>query len=239
MTEHMSSFDLDAAALDGASAAQRAHLASCAACRARADEDHGFRAELSPEVMERTLAVWRRRRRVAVVRWAVPLVMAAAAFVLLVRPGETPEVVEPDLAVKGTRPGLAIYALRDGHVFQVGDGDVLAPGDEIRFAVTPAGSRYVLIGSIDGFGRATIYVPYEGERSVAIDPRGRTELPGSIVLDDAPGPERVFAVFSSVAIRAADVRQALHRFAALRGSTRLELGMPATQVSLVFQKAAR
>ncbi len=249
MTQHLSSFDLDAAALGALprDAERSAHLASCATCQTRAAEGHALRAQLPPEVMSRTFAALHRRKRfVVVTSIVVPLVLAAAAVLLLVDTrGADPDKrhdVAPELAIKGG-PALQGYALRDGRVFRVSDGDVLAAGDEIRFAVTPAGAGYVLIASVDGRGHATIYVPYDGERSVVIDPRARTELPGSIVLDDAMGPERVFAVFSTSPIRAADVWPALQRLAAagpeaLRSSARLDLRVPATQVSLVFQKAA-
>jgi hypothetical protein len=156
-------------------------------------------------------------------------------------PEKAPDTA-PELAIKGG-PSLQVYALRDRRVFRISDGDVLAAGDEIRFAVNPAGAGYVLIASVDGRGHATIYVPYDGKSSVAVDPRGRTELPGSIVLDDATGPERVFAVFSTSPISAADVWPSLHRLAAagpeaLNRSPRLDLRVPATQASLVFEKAA-
>lgn len=247
MNQHLSSFDLDAAALGVLPSDRRAHLDACATCRARADEGEALRAQLPPELMPGTLARVRRHRRVAVVSSTVVLVAVAAAVLIAFvgwRGGEPdrPADVVPELAVKGG-PALQIYAMRDHRVFRVTDGDVLAAGDEIRFAVTSAGAGYVLIASVDGRGQATIYVPYDGERSVAVDPRGRTELPGSIVLDDATGPERVFAVFSPSPIRAADVWPALHRLAAagpaaLRGSARLDLRVPATQASLVFEKAA-
>lgn len=254
MIQHLSAFELDAAALGAVppDAERSAHLASCATCQARAAEGQALRAQLPPELMSRTFAVLHRRRRFTVVTSVVvPLVLAAAAVLLLVDmrradPAKVPGVAPdhaPDLAIKGG-PALQVYALRDQRVFRLSDGDVLAPGDEIRFAVTPAGAGHVLIASVDGRGHATIYVPYDGERSVAIDPRARTELPGSIVLDDATGPERVFAVFSASPIRAADVWPALQRLAAsgpgaLRSSARLDLHVPATQASLVFEKAAR
>ena len=250
MNQHVSAFGLDAAALGAlpSDAARRTHLASCSLCRTRADEAQALRSELPAELMTRTLAaVRRRRRRFAVVTSiVVPLVIAAAAVILLVampRNGATtaPDTA-PDLAIKGG-PGLQVYALHDHRVFEISDGAVLAAGDEIRFAVTPGGARYVLIASVDGRGHATIYVPYDGERSVVVEPRGRTELPGSIVLDDAMGPERIFAVFSTSPILALDVWPALHQLAALgpnalSGSRRLDLRIPATQASILFSKAA-
>jgi hypothetical protein len=247
MTRHLSSLAIDALALDALprDGAERAHLATCTVCKARVDDAQALRAQLPPRVMVRTLEALDRRARFAVAfRVIAPLAVAAALVVVVLTRTTVPERAPdaaPELAIKG-KPDLQVYALRDRRVFRVDDGDALIAGDEIRFAVTPAGAGYVLIASLDGAGRATIYVPYGGGSSVAVDAHARTELPGSIVLDDAPGPERVFAVFTPSPIPAGDVQVALQRLAAvgpeqLRGSPRLDLVVPATQVSMRFEKA--
>jgi hypothetical protein len=241
MTGHLSALALDALALDALPPGSEAgaHLASCAVCQARAAAARSLRGELPARVMVRSLdAIQRRARRGWLVAALVPFALAAAAVALW--PAAAPA---PELGVKGG-PGLMLYARRDQRVFAVGDGAALAAGDELRFAVVPAEAREVMIGSVDGAGHATIYVPYGGGRSVAIDPRARTELPGSIVLDDAPGPERVFAVFAAAPFASAEVLAALERLAAegparVVTAPRLELGFASAQASVVFQKVAR
>src|SRR6185295_9274444 len=87
-------------------------------------------------------------------RWSrllVPALAAAVAAVVaicvlrprgawLAEPGGEPELAE--LAIKGSA-GWQVFANRDDQVFAVHDGARLAPGDRIRFAVNPAGARYL------------------------------------------------------------------------------------------------
>jgi hypothetical protein len=54
----------------------------------------------------------------------------------------------------------------------------------------------------------SVYFPPEGGQSAPVG-AGRSELPGSIELDDAPGPERLFAYFSEQPLPAAEVARAL------------------------------
>jgi hypothetical protein len=244
---HLSMLALDALAINAVSSVARAeaeaHLASCAACRAQAAAAQHMRAELPPYLRVRTLEAVRRKRTglgtgLGRIFLLAPLALAVLVVVLRLRGGAP---AGDDLAVKGG-PVLQVYALRDRQVFEVTDGTMLAAGDEIRFAVTPAGATHVLIASIDGSGHVTIYVPYDGAHSAEVEPEGRSELPGSIVLDDAAGPERVVAVFSMAPIAAADVEAELRKRIAggpdqLRVA--LPLAIPAAQAARVFEKAPR
>src|SRR6185295_5003137 len=112
----------------------------------------------------------------------------------------------PDISVKGGT-ALLVAVRRGERIFPVrGDGagapggavsrsEPIHPGDELRFVIAPARSPFVLLGSIDGAGHASIYVPYDGSASAPLGgPLERVELPGSIVIDGGPGPERLFAL---------------------------------------------
>jgi hypothetical protein len=88
------------------------------------------------------------------------------------------------------------FASTSGAVAEVREGTLLRAGDGIRFVLEPSGFPYVMIGSIDGAGQATVYYPYGGRESVRLGGGATIEVPGSIELDDAPGPERIFALFS-------------------------------------------
>jgi len=64
-------------------------------------------------------------------------------------------------------------------------------------------------------------------------------LPDSVVLDDAPGPERIFAVFSDRRVEDGEVEVLLEKIAgggpeAIRRTQRLPLPFP--QASLFFEK---
>jgi hypothetical protein len=100
-----------------------------------------------------------------------------------------------DLGIKGV--GFRVFARRGERVTPVASGARLRAGDAIRFVLEPTGMRYAMVASVDGRGRASVYVPFDGTESVAIDPGARWEAPGSVVLDAAPGPERLFLIVSA------------------------------------------
>ena len=111
-----------------------------------------------------------------------------------------PRAARDDLGIKGDAT-WQVFANRDNKTFAVHDGAELAAGDRIRFIVTPNRARYIIVASVDGSGAATIYYPYNGIQSAPAE-GPRSELPGSIVLDAAPGPERLYALFSDEPIAA-------------------------------------
>jgi hypothetical protein len=243
---HLSSLDLDALALGALSAAEAAaaqvHLERCPRCRHEHETTRAlhqrFRQVVLPATRERLRPRpwWRKQPWLLAM---APAVMAAATLLLLVHARPAPLVVdEPALATKGAA-SLRLFARRGDRVFAVHDRDPLRTGDAVRFAIEPAGWRYLLIGSVDGAGKATLYFPFDGAASAAIAPDRPYELPGSIVLDDAPGPERVFALLTAAPLDGSAVKAALaalgHRGAdAIRGQRRLPVA--ATQLSLVFEK---
>jgi hypothetical protein len=222
-----------------------------------------FRAEVSPRTLPRVLAATatatggraaRLRRWWSTVgagmRWAVLGAPVAAGLVLAVgtfgltgqrstgRPATVDE--EPAVSTKG-RPALHLFVRRGERVFAPRSGEALAPGDAVRFVVEPRGHRYLLVVSIDGAGKVSVYHPFQGEVSAPLGADPRVELPGSIVLDRAPGPERIFALFSDAALSAAAVRESLERTAA-GGHERIrrehELPLPGIeQDSFLFEKA--
>jgi hypothetical protein len=237
---HLPSLTLDALELGALAPDERVraerHLGECARCR----EDHAAlkasRARFSERVFPATLPkILGRRQR----WWRRPLVfavapaLAALALVVWLRPAEESLVAE-----KGG-PTLQVFARRAGRVSPVKPRAVLQAGDEIRFVVDPAGLSQLLIASVDGDGKVSVYFPYGGTGSAPVRP-GRNELPGSIVLDASRGPERLFAVLSAEPIEAAPVTRALGELGrrgpeAIREARRLPLST--TQLSLVFEKS--
>ena len=233
---HVSQLMLDAlalCALDRDSAARvQAHLACCASCRDDARIAAQLRQRFTVHVLPRGVPARRRPRR----SWLLipPLMAALLAIGWCSRPAPVAE-----LAIKG-EASWQVFANHDGRVFAVHDGTALAAGDRIRFAVTPAGARYLLVASIDGLGAATIYYPYDGPHSAIIE-GDRVEPAGSIELDAAPGPERIYALLSDQPIAADAVIVQLRAVAvggaaAIRDARPLALPVRA-QLSLVFEKA--
>src|SRR5262249_570654 len=129
------------------------------------------------------------RRRLAWPLMTVPA-LAAAVMAIFILPSRNKQRAEPMLAVKGG-PTLRVIARHGGKVFRVASGTKLVPGDEIRFVVEAGDMPYLLVASIDGMGKDSIYFPFGGNESARIH-QAHVELPGSILLDHALGPERVF-----------------------------------------------
>ena len=227
---------LAAKATDQEVQAVEAHAGGCARCR---DELAGARAagrRFAESVFPRTLpALEARRPPRRSWRLVLPLALAAtAAVVLFVR---TPPPDGPRFQPKG-EGALEVFALRGGEPFPVRDGTALRAGDRIRFGVAPGDARFVLVASVDGRGNVSVYQP---STPVAAGGEPLVILPDSIVLDDAPGPERVFALFSDRPVDEPAVTAALAAVGAagadaIRGTTRLPLSY--TQASLLFEKPA-
>jgi hypothetical protein len=167
------------------------------------------------------------------------LVLVAGTFAHRAR-GPAAVDQEPAVSAKGG-PALHLYVRRGDRVFAAQPRVVLAPGDSVRFVVEPGGHRYLLVVSIDGAGKVSVYHPFEGAASAPLASAPRVELPESIVLDRAPGPERIFALFSDAPLSAAAVGQQLQQRAAAAGWEKggdVELALPGTeQASFLFEKA--
>lgn len=237
-TAHLSDLTLDALALGAldrdAEARVREHLAECALCRGAQDRAAELRAYFATHILPR--GVRRPARPRFWPAWLAAPALAAAALLWMWRCPADPG----DLAIKGG-PSWQVFAHRDGQTFAVHDGTRLAAGDQLRFSMPAAGARYALIASIDGAGVATTYYPYGGAQSAAIE-GDRIEPAGSIVLDAAPGPERIFAILSDRPIAAELVAIQLRAIAlggpaAIRALDTLPIAARA-QASVVFEKEA-
>jgi hypothetical protein len=258
---HLSALTLDALALGGLAAEEaaraREHLASCQRCQGELEAGRAARVHFQENVFARSLPRVQERARTPAWRrsWvagiAIPALATAVALVLIVRARDVPgerasspdsEGSAPALGIKGAAV-LQVFASREARVFPVHDGSRLAPGDRIRFVVSPAGLHYLLIASVDGSGNTTVYHPYGGTRSGAVDDGPRVEIPGSIVLDAAPGPERIYALFSRAPIDADQVTAVLRDVGARGpGAIRQQrtVAIPtAAQDSVVFEKVVR
>lgn len=243
---HLSAMEIDGLAsghLDVAGGA--AHVASCERCRADLDTAKAAMTQFTREVLPRTLpklapqrASWRKWLPAIV----VPILAAAALLLWLGhKAAPTPAPDNDDILVKGDTT-FQVFAKRGASVIELRDGTKLRAGDAIRFIAEASTARYLLIGSVDGSGTASLYYPFGGPRSGAI---GKTavELPGSIVLDAAQGPERLFALFSTEPLEGDAVTRALVDLGrqggeAIRETRTLSLPGVTSQATLLFEKEA-
>jgi len=255
---HLTVLDLDELELEPGAPSPRgrieAHARRCGACAERRAAHAALVAQFRVSVLPRTveLVTARRRDRLRPGWWAWLAVPVAAAVLLLVtgRHRTGPPVGEGADSALGVKGGalFEVFARRAGAGFdtdgatvvRVHDGMRLARGDALRFVLFPSGLPYVLIASVDGAGQVNIYYPFHGEESALASRQGAISVPGSIVLDAAPGPERLFVIYSAHALRAGAVRAALAPAAAagapaIRGTREAPLeGI--VQSSLLFEK---
>ena len=220
-----------------------AHLQGCESCRQQqveAREALGrFQRSVLPRTVDAVVARSGRRRRWFASPWAlVPTLALSAALVLLLPRGL--EAPSARTRIKG-ETALSVFAVRQGHVFAVEDGEALQAGDRLRFEVDHPKLPYLLIVSIDAGGNPSVYVPYDGAESVSIEADQRFVSPDSIELDAVPGPERVFVLLSQSPLAASQVEDELRRLRdpkEIRGTHRL--AVPAeTQLSLLWENRSR
>jgi hypothetical protein len=246
---------LDATAANAA----KSHIDACATCRTRWRELNEDKEKFQQFVFPRTLENVTSRviapslfdRLKIFGPWKVlgPLAGAAAAAGLAIGvfnaagPGtQTEDEVyvgmkgsrTADVTLKGdARIALEVVAQRASEgQFPVKAGAVLRPGDKIRFVVNPGNAKYVLIGSRDGSGAFTVYHPFGGDKSTAIE-RGSHELPGAVELDEVAGTEKLVAVFSNEPVDAKSLERAVDS-----NPAQPQLG-DARVISLDFVKAAK
>jgi hypothetical protein len=200
----------------GGNPAIRRHLEDCARCQGRIVERAtnlaAFRESAAP--LWTRIAAGAEERRRAGRRWrlffqlpALVVALGAAALVLKARSADAPAV--PYVGPKGGGP-VEIVCRRAAATFVLAPGDDVAPGDELRFRPRPVrpDARFIQIGSVDGTGRYTPFYPAAaGAASVPLPERGQA-LEGSIRLDAAPGPERLFIVLSAAPLPETAVRRA-------------------------------
>jgi hypothetical protein len=188
------------------------HLQSCEGCQKRLLEweqaDEKFRNEVFPATEEKVV------ERLSESRWgffgfftyprlaaASAVVLALVLAVMLWHPSQRESTY---IGVKGTL-GLEVYCQRAGQVFRVHPGDELLPEDRIRFAVSTPGPGHLMILSVDQQGEVSRFHPLEAV------PGGRTELEGSVILDESRGPERIYALFSEESFEFTAVEAAVAR----------------------------
>ncbi|MCB9525809.1 MAG: hypothetical protein H6702_20900 [Myxococcales bacterium] len=168
------------------------------------------------------------------------LAAAAAAVALSVQPvSPAPEVAAGTRLKAGV--GLSFHVrgpqgVRDGE-----PGAVLQPGDAIQLRYSTPAHRHLVVVSLDSAGAVTPFYD-QGGRSLAIEPGVGRLLEGSVLLDDALGPERVVGCFSEAPLPTADVVAAAKAALAQAGGdpTRVErLPLDCTQASFTFVKAPR
>lgn len=117
------------------------------------------------------------------------LLAAIALFAVVPRLQQAP--VDPHyVGVRGVEMGL--FHLQGG-MLRPYDGQPLGAGSVVGFKVDPGHHQGVVLLSVDGAGQTSVFYPEQGEAPLPL--AGPSPLPGSLTLDDAPGPEIFVALF--------------------------------------------
>jgi hypothetical protein len=214
VVDHLSDLALDRLITDELAGdeleAARAHLSSCDACRARetalredraafershladAADVPGFDGGDDGKVV--SLAAWRRGR----VTQALGLVgtVAAAALLFLVLPGDEDAVAPPGERTKG---GVKLsFFVKDAAGVRAGaSGEVVHPGDQLRFVIKSDAPGRAAVLSRDGAGAVSVYAA-AGDRLVEVG-AGEHAFDDAIELDDVLGEERLYGFFCETA----------------------------------------
>jgi hypothetical protein len=184
------------------------HMASCAACQLRLQQEHSAFALVPGGVAQLGASIRRdsssKRRRL--LRWPATLLMSAAAAGWLLYAVPTPGVphvgtrdasASADAIVPkgGSHVRLNAFRKQLSKVDQLVSGATVSPGDQLRFAVAgvPNESEIMVVG-VEASGRRFCYYPLDNtERSVRHD-TGSGLLDGAAELDDSTGDESIVLV---------------------------------------------
>lgn len=134
-----------------------------------------------------------RARRRTWSRWGMGLAVAAAA--LFLSPAAVRTLWDGDtLTIKGERGELSVFLDSPGGAVALpAQGASARRGDRLQVAFQAPGATVGVLFSVDGRGSVTLHDRFH----VAVPVSGRTLLPTSYVLDDAPGFEAFHLVTSA------------------------------------------
>jgi len=135
-------------------------------------------------------------------QWIAPVLMIAA--LLLVGLLTTLQPEPPEYTNIRSTEDFKVYQLQDQQLHPYEGGTALGDGDILGFKVTTAGHKTVVVLSVDGNGAVSVFYPESGSEPLPLTESGVMALPGSVILDNAPGPEIFFAVFDSPIAQARD-----------------------------------
>ncbi len=129
----------------------------------------------------------------------IPLASVALLFFMTITP---PNDLENRLKGPGDTD-LSFYLLRRGRILPGIEKAPLRAGDKIQFTYRADVYETLVLINVDGNGEFTVFHPESGDEPVPVLPGSRRVLEGSILLDDAPGPETYVAVFDPGSVEGA------------------------------------
>jgi hypothetical protein len=235
-TQHLAPFALMRHLTGELPAAERRrageHLAVCLACRTALDELRAVKergaSEAPPAPFPARPPATAPRPRRWRLAWGAPVAAAVALAVAVIWLGPRPAAVRP----KGGGGSVRVTAAckHEQRTWSCKSGERLQPGTAIMIQVDLDAERDLLVLGRDGSARWRSYIGGAGDgggrRSLRL-PRGRQQLPHSLVLDARPGPERFYVI---------DAPGPISEWSAIAGLEQGGLGDGVGVTELVFDK---
>ena len=146
--------------------------------------------------------------RLAVAALVLLAVTASAVWMLEQRIGEkTPAPPADSLRIKGS--SMRFFVQRGEDVVPGVSGERYQEGDALRFTVSNDQPIYFFLVGVEASGKVSAYVPFEGARSMALEPGIEQAMPGSLVLDGSAETEYFVGLFTAEALELAEIEAAL------------------------------
>lgn len=194
----------------------RKHLFGCLECTARmstlkAGRD-AFLADPAPhlfvvkssaeEAAAPVIPLWRRALRSKIAGGAI-----AAGAVLFGVMLSVAQQDESGTRRKGSAQQLGFYVKHETEVRRGNSGEVVAPGDSLRFTYSIEEPKHLAIIGVDAADKASVYFP-EGQVTSEM-PEGRdVALPLAALLDETLGRETIYGVFCEQPVSVEKMRAA-------------------------------
>jgi hypothetical protein len=241
----------DAGELAGAEATRiQSHVGGCAHCQGILNGMKSARAALGPaQVTTESVAILEKLdapRPSPWLAWLKPRyagpVLAGVIAVIAIVPLALQGLEEhPRIRTKGaSEPALEMWINTPEGAKPAADGAVLGEGAQIQFRYRASGRQYLWVVSVDGKGVTTPLYPDQKGPSLTVVPDGTHVLEGSVILDDAKGPERIFGFFSEEPLTFEEIearlKAALPEGTDLRGIDTIDLGQRVTSESVLIIK---
>ncbi len=214
-------YQMDAVRLFGVRSDLSAHLLHCPRCAAMvrdlSEAEAAFSVHVLPRtvdvVIERAMSEQKTASRIGFRRLisfaAAAMLAAVIGFVFWARPNVESPSGGVYIGDKGA-VGLEVWCKRKETVFRVHQGAKLRADDRIRFVPRFVSDKplYMMVVSVDGNGTVSRYFPADEEAAARVTQSG-APLPGSTILDDASGPERVWLLSSTEKFHFREVEEAV------------------------------
>lgn len=174
----------------------KAHVEQCALCasrlRVQESERQEFILQPLPAALKDLKPVTRTSRPWLMLFPAFALAAAVLVAVPLVKPwnliGQPSELRE---RIKGGAASLEVFAEREGRSRPLAPGAMVEPGDKLQLRFDPGLYHYATFLGRDGLGNIEVY------QTIEVSPGGLRAAPFALELDDTPGDQELFAIFSN------------------------------------------